>query len=73
MDYCYMDETRNRSIENFGTSSIINISKRNITPYEKGLSLKWKNAENGENGKMTHKKRFQKIRQIYSFKNTLLE
>ena len=53
-----MDETRNRSIENFGTSSIINISKRNITPYEKGLSLKWKNAENGENGKMTHKKRF---------------
>ena len=39
MNHCYMDKTRNRLISNFVTSSIINISKCNITRSEKELSL----------------------------------
>ena len=39
MNHCYMDKATNRLIAHFTTSSIINISKRNITRSEKELSL----------------------------------
>lgn len=44
MNYCYMEEPTKSVTENFVSSSIVNIFKRNITPFanrviEKGLSV----------------------------------
>ena len=39
MNYCYMDKETNRLVTNFVASSIVNISKRNITKSNKILNL----------------------------------
>ena len=39
MNYCYMEKETNRLVTNFVASSIVNISKRNITKSNKILNL----------------------------------